>query len=70
MGRHRLTDNERGRLVALPEIPPDWVEAGVPEWMAPTFQAQFGDDWISECRAAIIGRAPVDLRVKHALGAR
>jgi 16S rRNA (cytosine967-C5)-methyltransferase len=63
-----LTEAERARLSALPAAPPDWVEAGVPEWIAPQFMAQFGEDWIAEAQAAILNRAPVDLRVNALRG--
>jgi 16S rRNA (cytosine967-C5)-methyltransferase len=63
-----LTDTERARLFSPTGAPPDWVAAGVPEWIAPLFQAQFGDDWIAEGRAAILDRAPVDLRVNALRG--
>jgi 16S rRNA (cytosine967-C5)-methyltransferase len=41
---------------------PNHVRADVPEWIAPHFQAVFGDDWIAE-GAALAGRPPLDLRV-------
>ncbi len=63
-----LADTERARLFSPTGAPPDWVAAGVPEWIAPLFQAQFGDDWIAEGRAAILDRAPVDLRVNALRG--
>jgi 16S rRNA (cytosine967-C5)-methyltransferase len=63
-----LTAPERDRL-GRPQIdPPNWVQAGVPEWIAPRFEAQFGDDWIAEGQAAILDRAPVDLRVNALRG--
>jgi 16S rRNA (cytosine967-C5)-methyltransferase len=63
-----LTTAERAALAEPPGRLPDWVEAGVPEWIAPIFQAQFGADWIEEGRAAILDRAPVDLRVNALSG--
>ncbi len=63
-----LTADERAALTAPPESLPDWVDAGVPEWIAPIFQTQFGADWIAEGRAAILDRAPVDLRVNALSG--
>jgi len=63
-----LRDDERARLSSPPSKAPGWVEAGVPEWIAPIFEAQFGDDWIAEGRAAILDRAPVDLRVNALRG--
>ncbi len=63
-----LNDDERTRLSSVPDAKPDWVEAGVPEWIAPYFLAQFGDDWIAEAQAAILDRAPIDLRVNALRG--
>jgi 16S rRNA (cytosine967-C5)-methyltransferase len=63
-----LNDDERTRLSSPPDVQPDWVEAGIPEWIAPFFQVQFGDDWIAEGQAAILDRAPVDLRVNALCG--
>jgi 16S rRNA (cytosine967-C5)-methyltransferase len=66
-----LTGDERARLSAAPtNNPPDWVEAGVPEWIAPRLETQFGADWIAEAQAAILDRAPVDLRVNALRGRR
>ena len=68
-GPSPLTDDERTRFGAPPTAnAPDWVMAGIPEWIAPRFQAQFGEDWIGEGRAAILDRAPVDLRVNALCG--
>ena len=63
-----LTDGERSRLSAPSDAPPPWVRAGIPEWIAPLFEAQFGEDWIAEGQAAILHRAPVDLRVNALRG--
>jgi 16S rRNA (cytosine967-C5)-methyltransferase len=41
---------------------PAHVRADVPEWLAPQFQAAFGDAWISEGKG-LAERPPLDLRV-------
>src|SRR5690606_31826206 len=41
---------------------PDWVAAGVPEFVADAFKAFYGERWTEEA-AALGARAPVDLRV-------
>jgi 16S rRNA (cytosine967-C5)-methyltransferase len=63
-----LTAEERVRLLASGEAEPDAVRAGLPSWLAPVFEARFGADWIEEGRAAILVRAPVDLRVNALRG--
>ncbi len=67
-----LTAEERMRLAAPEtgkgEAEPDAVRAGLPSWLAPVFEARFGADWIEEGRAAILHRAPVDLRVNALRG--
>lgn len=67
-GPASLTEDERRRLTTEPPAAPDWVGAGLPEWIAPYFQMQFGADWIAEGRAATLDRAPVDLRVNALRG--
>jgi 16S rRNA C967 or C1407 C5-methylase (RsmB/RsmF family) len=57
-----LTDAERTRLHTRTEQP-DYVRAGIPQWLAPEFERAFGADWIAEAHALITDRAPVDLRV-------
>ena len=58
-----LTDAERERLAAadLSGAPPH-VAGDFPEWLAPQFEASFGDKAADEGRA-LAERAPVDLRV-------
>ena len=58
-----LTDAERARLAAadLSGAPPH-VAGDFPEWLAPQFEASFGDKAADEGRA-LAERAPVDLRV-------
>lgn len=63
-----LTEDERQRLAADPAAAPDWVQAGVPHWLAERLKAQFGETWLEEARAAIASRAPVDLRVNTIRG--
>ena len=41
---------------------PAHVRADVPEWLAASFEARFGSDWVAE-GAALAGRPPLDLRV-------
>ena len=58
-----LTEAERARLAAadLSGAPPH-VAGDFPEWLAPQFEASFGDKAADEGRA-LAERAPVDLRV-------
>lgn len=58
-----LTEAEKARLAAEPgEAAPGWIAADVPEWLFPSFAAQFGDDAVAEGRA-LAERAPIDMRV-------
>lgn len=57
-----LTDGERSGLTrSLAEAPPH-VQANVPEWMWPTFEATFGPRAVAE-GWAMAERAPTDIRV-------
>ncbi|WP_454814067.1 RsmB/NOP family class I SAM-dependent RNA methyltransferase [Labrys neptuniae] len=58
-----LTDDERKALAGrkLADAEPD-IQADVPRWLWPSFEAAFGEDAIAEGRA-LAERAPVDLRV-------
>lgn len=57
-----LSDDELSRLAgSAPDDAPDWVQADVPEWLSPSLQRAFGDDWIAE-GAAMAGRPSLDLR--------
>jgi 16S rRNA (cytosine967-C5)-methyltransferase len=47
---------------ADPSDAPEHVQADLPEWLAPHFQAALGSDWVAE-GAALAGRPPLDLRV-------
>ncbi len=61
--------DERARITAPPGERPDGVRAGVPEFIADLFKAQFGDAWVDEASALIGQRAPLDLRVNRIRGA-
>lgn len=41
---------------------PQHIRADVPEWIVPSLQANFGDDWLEEAQA-LNARPPLDLRV-------
>ena len=62
-GPGELTEAERAALATdrLAEAPAD-IAADIPDWLAPAFEDNFGDDWVAEA-AALAARAPVDLRV-------
>ncbi len=69
----KLSKRERERLEADPasllaDAPPH-VRADVPEWLAPSLEALFGDRFEAEMRA-LAERAPVDLRVNTLKGSR
>ena len=63
-----LSTDERARLLAPADPPPDWVSAGVPAFVTPMLQARFGEQWLLEARALTAGRAPLDLRVNALRG--
>ena len=63
-----LSADERARLLAPCEPPPDWVSAGLPAFVTPLLQARFGADWVHEARALTADRAPLDLRVNALRG--
>jgi 16S rRNA (cytosine967-C5)-methyltransferase len=57
-----LSTEERDRAAGqLADDTPGWVLADVPEWLAPSLQRGFGDDWIAEGQA-MAGRPSLDLR--------
>ena len=57
-----LSEEEIARAAgALPGDTPGWVLADVPEWLAPSLQRVFGDDWIAEGQG-MAGRPSLDLR--------
>jgi 16S rRNA (cytosine967-C5)-methyltransferase len=58
-----LTEDERARAVGqLPDTTPSHVLADVPEWLAPSLERAFGDNWIAEGQD-MAGRPSLDLRV-------
>lgn len=58
-----LSDKERAAIAANSlEGAPDWVRADVPEWLWPSFSANFDDEAVTEGQA-LAERAPIDLRV-------
>jgi len=56
-----LTDAERAAMAATPVPAPAWVTGEYPEWLEPELLRAFGDRLAREM-AALIPRAPVDLR--------
>ena len=57
-----LTDAERAAIAATPPPTPAWVEGEYPAWLEPELLRAFGDR-LPQAMAALIPRAPVDLRV-------
>ena len=57
-----LSDAERAAIAAVPAPAPAWVVGEYPAWLEPELLRAFGDDLAPEM-AALIPRAPVDLRV-------
>ena len=57
-----LTEAEQQGLTRPLDGAPDYVQADIPEWLWPSFSAQFGDRAIAEGQA-MARRAPADLRV-------
>jgi 16S rRNA (cytosine967-C5)-methyltransferase len=64
-GPRPLSKQERARIEAGEGDLPDWAAAGLPEFVADDLKTTFGDRW-SEEAAALMARAPVDLRVNTA----
>lgn len=57
-----LSEEEMARAVGqLGDDLPGWVLADVPEWLAPSLQRGFGDNWIAEGQD-MAGRPSLDLR--------
>jgi 16S rRNA (cytosine967-C5)-methyltransferase len=56
-----LTDSERAGLAADLSSAPPQIQADIPEWLAPHFEAAFGADWVEE-GAALATRPPLDMR--------
>jgi 16S rRNA (cytosine967-C5)-methyltransferase len=57
-----LSDAERAGLTRDTSAAPDAVRADIPEWLWPSFSAQFGANAVAEGEA-MARRAPADLRV-------
>jgi 16S rRNA (cytosine967-C5)-methyltransferase len=64
-GPRPLSKQERARIEAGEGDLPDWAVAGLPEFVAEDLKTTFGDRWTEEA-AALMARAPVDLRVNTA----
>lgn len=64
-----LTDAERAAMAAAPKPAPAWVSGEYPAWLEPELIRAFGDD-VPAAMAALIPRAPVDLRVNTLAAAR
>ena len=62
-GPKPLTLDERQRIGADDGDLPQWLKAGLPEFVAERLQRVYGDDWIVEAEALMLPRAPIDLRV-------
>lgn len=57
-----LTEDEQARLVGqLPDDTPGYILADVPEWLAPSLERAFDDNWIAEGQD-MAGRPSLDLR--------
>ncbi len=58
-----MSDDEIARATGqLPDDTPAHILADVPEWLAPSLERAFGDNWIAEGQA-MTGRPSLDLRV-------
>ncbi|MET3925890.1 RsmB/NOP family class I SAM-dependent RNA methyltransferase [Devosia sp. 2618] len=58
-----FTEDELARAVGqLPDTTDGWVLADVPEWLAPSLERAFDDNWIAEGQD-MAGRPSLDLRV-------
>ncbi len=64
-GPRPLSKQEHARIEAGEGDLPDWAAAGLPEFVAEDLKLTFGERW-SEEAAALMARAPVDLRVNTA----
>jgi 16S rRNA (cytosine967-C5)-methyltransferase len=65
-----LSEDETALLTAFSASDaPDWIQADVPEWLWPSFQAAFGQGAIEEGQA-LAARAPIDLRVNRLKASR
>jgi 16S rRNA (cytosine967-C5)-methyltransferase len=59
-----LTDAERAAIAAAPQPAPAWVLGEYPQWLEPELIRAFGAD-LPQAMAALIPRAPADLRVNR-----
>ncbi|HVW74214.1 MAG TPA: RsmB/NOP family class I SAM-dependent RNA methyltransferase [Rhizomicrobium sp.] len=57
-----LTDAERAAMAAAPSPAPGWVSGEYPLWLEPELTRAFGTS-LAQAMAALIPRAPTDLRV-------
>jgi 16S rRNA (cytosine967-C5)-methyltransferase len=57
-----LSEDEIGRAAADIASAPGYIQADIPEWIAPSLERAFGSSWIAE-GAAMTGRPSLDLRV-------
>ncbi|KQX40820.1 MFS transporter [Devosia sp. Root436] len=65
-----LSADEMARAVGeLNDDTPGWVLADVPEWLTPSLQRGFGDNWIAEGQD-MAGRPSLDLRVNSLKSSR
>ncbi len=64
-----LTDAERAAMAATQEPAPAWVLGEYPSWLEAELLRAFGDD-LPQAMAALIPRAPTDLRVNTLKAAR
>lgn len=57
-----MTDEEMARAIGqLPDDTPGWVMADLPEWLSPSLQRAFDENWIAE-GMDMAGRPSLDLR--------
>ena len=59
----KLSEVERGRLTAEPGTAPQWLESGLPAFVAERLKRVYGDRWLAEAEGLMLPRAPIDLRV-------
>jgi 16S rRNA (cytosine967-C5)-methyltransferase len=65
-----LSDDERLRAAGqLADDTPGWILADVPQWLTPSLERAFGENWISEAQA-FATRPSLDLRVNSLKAAR
>ncbi|MHA6692015.1 RsmB/NOP family class I SAM-dependent RNA methyltransferase [Devosia sp. A449] len=64
-----LSEDEMARVGELNDDTPGWVLADVPEWLTPSLQRAFGDNWIAEGQD-MAGRPSLDLRANSLKASR